>query len=640
MTNDFIDNSGSTPVEKVFALSFGQLRRREARSALLYGVIGLTLALQTDWASTEDGGLWVRLMGLVLVYLGYRFTRAGVRTHSVTHERVELREDGLFLPAILVGVRGRLVPWATLKLAAVFQNSGGGVIVLADHRDSYRIDSIDVGSWARMETLVKGIYAYTMRDPDQKAAMIEEARQFQLGQVRLAIRPIVTQALLVVIGLIYLLEIYLDAVAWDSILSADILMLARMGANTQFLVQAGEFDRWCTAAFLHVGWLHIASNAFGLFCVGMLAELTLGRVRLLLVYFGSAVVASAASTYLAAGLVSAGASGAIFGVLGACFYVQIFATELMPYTLRIRGRAIRAWAVVFLLNIAIPIALPMVDYVAHLAGFVAGFLIAGGCGRRNIGQRQSPGFLVQAMVMILLGTFLATGALRAHAFSDDEDLGIRLLGSITPDTPAKRDLLNGWAWSIVANGAADDREMRGAAVAMRRVNSFQSRADYLDTEASLQHRLGDAAAAVRLERQAWQSSHESGIAAALRDGFWASQLLYFLSAAPPSVKSLSVTRKGSELLIRGSGLSEPDTEVYVGVYASRTPLGIVRAVLPGTAQAEHATGLIAGLPTDTIRLRVLGQFKRLKLTGIQSVRYWPLDEGVTQIWDRMVIHKD
>ena len=619
-----------------FPIGHGEMKKREARSALFSGAMGLAILFQTDWQGTEDGGLWARLMGVVVIYLGYRFIRAGIRTHSTRSEGIELRGDGLFLPAVLVGFRPRLIPWAQLRLAVAFRSRDGGVLVLADHRDTYRIDSVDLGSWFRLEALVEGVYSYTTVNPHQKAVMIAEAERFQRGQVRRGAKPVVTHGLLGLIGLVYCLELYLDAVAWDSILSADIVMLARMGANAQFLVEMGAFDRWCTAAFLHVGWVHIASNAFGLFCVGILAEWTMGRARLLLVYFGSALAASAASTYLAAGLVSAGASGAIFGVLGACFYVQLFATNRMPYSLSIRGRAIRAWAVVFVLNIAIPVILPMVDYMAHLAGFIAGFTILAACGRENIRRGRNAGFYIQALVVILLGTFAAAGIIRASQFDGEDDLGQRLLASIQPDSMAKRDLLNGWSWSIVVDGEAELTEIRNAAAAMRRVNAGGARADYLDTEASLRHRLGDAAAAVRLQRKAWQASHDSGVAAEVRDGFWASQLLCFLRGQPPAEHGISVTGRDMGLVLEGTGLKTVDSEVYIAVHGPRSLLGIIRVVLPPTETLRYAVDRVPGLPTIAQRFSLLGQYPRLRLRGVEDARYWPIDSRVAQLWPDLV----
>src|SRR5512146_890424 len=97
--------------------------------------------------------------------------------------------------------------------------------------------------------------------------------------------------------------------------STDPEILVRFGALERGRVWDGQPWRLLAAAFLHIGWVHLAWNiAFGVLAC-RLVERALGSVRLLVVYLASALGASAASL-LGQDEIAAGASGPLFGVIG------------------------------------------------------------------------------------------------------------------------------------------------------------------------------------------------------------------------------------------------------------------------------------------------------------------------------------
>src|SRR5437868_2695483 len=83
------------------------------------------------------------------------------------------------------------------------------------------------------------------------------------------------------------------------------------------LVANGDWWRLITAAFLHYGPIHLGFNMFFLYWIGTPVEQYLGRARFLLVYFVSGLAGSAGALVLSPNSVTVGASGAIFGILGA-----------------------------------------------------------------------------------------------------------------------------------------------------------------------------------------------------------------------------------------------------------------------------------------------------------------------------------
>ena len=105
-------------------------------------------------------------------------------------------------------------------------------------------------------------------------------------------------------------------------------VLLRLGASyTPYLTERHEYWRLLTAAFLHFGIRHLGNNMFVLFVTGDSLEHALGHVKYLIFYLFSAVGASAASLAVEVAMgqkvLSAGASGAVFAVLGGLIWVLI-----------------------------------------------------------------------------------------------------------------------------------------------------------------------------------------------------------------------------------------------------------------------------------------------------------------------------
>ena len=147
-------------------------------------------------------------------------------------------------------------------------------------------------------------------------------------------------------------------------------------------IAVGEQWRMVTAIFLHGGILHLLMNAYALWIFGPVVERELGRVRFLLIFLTTGLFASAASYAFASNpvQVSVGASGAIFGVVGAFVAYNYRHRELALAAARLRG------LVPFLiLNMVLPSAsTPFIDWRAHLGGFVAG--LGGRHRRRGLGH--------------------------------------------------------------------------------------------------------------------------------------------------------------------------------------------------------------------------------------------------------------
>jgi len=137
-------------------------------------------------------------------------------------------------------------------------------------------------------------------------------------------------------------------------------------AQVPAYVAAGEWWRLITAAFLHVGLLHLGFNMLALLVFGSELEQMLGRWRYLGLYLVSALGgATAIQLFGAPGGAVAGASTAIYGLLGGLGVLMI-----------VRRQNLRGLLTLLAINLFISF-LPGVSLIGHLGGFFAGMLTAG-----------------------------------------------------------------------------------------------------------------------------------------------------------------------------------------------------------------------------------------------------------------------
>jgi rhomboid protease GluP len=175
-------------------------------------------------------------------------------------------------------------------------------------------------------------------------------------------RPIATWVLLGIIGIVFVIETLMGG-------STDTEVLVRMGAKVTPLIAAGEYWRLFTSMFLHIGFLHVMLNGYALVIIGTELERFLGWHRFLAIYLLSGLAGSLASYAFSPNL-SAGASGAIFGIIGAlaAFFV-LHRNQLGSWG----QRRLANIAFLIVLNIILGLTQPRIDNLAHVGGLVAGF---------------------------------------------------------------------------------------------------------------------------------------------------------------------------------------------------------------------------------------------------------------------------
>lgn len=154
--------------------------------------------------------------------------------------------------------------------------------------------------------------------------------------------------------------------------TADVQAILQAGANLNPFTLGGQWWRILTAAFLHFGIIHLAVNMYALWQLGSLLEPAIGHSRFTMLYMICALVASIASLIFNVYVISAGASGAIFGLYG----YQLGAELISTYKDREKLMKVLGNFAIFVVVNAFIAGQVRVDMSGHIGGAVAGLIVA------------------------------------------------------------------------------------------------------------------------------------------------------------------------------------------------------------------------------------------------------------------------
>lgn len=177
-------------------------------------------------------------------------------------------------------------------------------------------------------------------------------------------KPIVTYGLIFICILVFILMYVLGNGSTDN------YTLLVFGANVDTLTKNGDYYRLFTSMFLHIGILHLLCNMYSLYIIGKEVENVFGKVKYLIIYLLSGIAGSILSLAFNHNTICAGASGAIFGLLGALLYFGYYYRTYLGATLT------RSIIPVIVLNLIIGFTSSGIDNAAHIGGLVGGILIA------------------------------------------------------------------------------------------------------------------------------------------------------------------------------------------------------------------------------------------------------------------------
>ena len=197
-----------------------------------------------------------------------------------------------------------------------------------------------------------------------------------------------------IISLICILMYVIVGIYGNNFFNFDANVLAKFGANNILLVKNGEIYRLFTCAFLHVGLIHLVVNMYSLRVIGPSVEGLIGKGKFVFIYLTSAISASLMSlVFVDSNIVSVGASGAIFGLMGALLY---FGYHYRLYL----NDAIKTQIIpVILFNLIIGFMMPGIDNGAHIGGLIGGYLATMAIGIKNKSEKED---MINGWIVLIL----------------------------------------------------------------------------------------------------------------------------------------------------------------------------------------------------------------------------------------------
>lgn len=198
----------------------------------------------------------------------------------------------------------------------------------------------------------------------------------------------------------------------------DPLQMLDWGANYAPRTLSGEAWRIPASMFLHFGVIHLGMNMLALWNVGRLVERLTGAVGFLIMYLAAGIGGALASLWWNPGVISAGASGAVFGVLGALLGYVLPRRDTIPMEVLSHFRSTVFGFLAF--NLLFGLSVTFIDNAAHLGGFgvgtACGLLLSRPLTREMVRRRWRRNVL----------TALIAGAAAAAAFQALPPAGVDL----------------------------------------------------------------------------------------------------------------------------------------------------------------------------------------------------------------------
>jgi rhomboid protease GluP len=300
---------------------------------------------------------------------------------------------------VLRGQKSREVPIPRADILNVVQE-GSVVQCQVNFADRFTVLKV----WAAdEESAAKLVQALPTRRTAQFDQKVQENSSFNQDLAGLGTRALVTPALLVLNCVVFACTVYAGAGFFD----ANGALLVQWGTNYGPRTLDGQWWRLFTAMFLHFGVLHLALNMWALWSIGRLTERLYGSAYFIVLYLFSGLCGSFASLYVHPALNSAGASGAIFGVLGGLFAFMVNPKTRIPASI---AATHRNSAIVFIAyNLFNGFSHAGIDNAAHLGGLAGGIAMGWLLARPvKFEARQSP---MPRLALAMLAGIVVLGVL-------------------------------------------------------------------------------------------------------------------------------------------------------------------------------------------------------------------------------------
>ena len=183
--------------------------------------------------------------------------------------------------------------------------------------------------------------------------------------------------------------------------------LLLFGAKVNQLIAQGQYWRLFTPMFLHIDLMHLLFNSYALYLYGPIVEKLFGKGKFILVYLLSGLMGTLFS-YVLSPNPAAGASGAIFGLMGALLYFRQRQTALFQ---RIFGPGL---LMIIGINLFYGFVMPGIDNWGHIGGLVGGFLVGLGVGLYKNNSAGVKRLLALGLIVVLFAAGIWYGG-RIHS---------------------------------------------------------------------------------------------------------------------------------------------------------------------------------------------------------------------------------
>lgn len=207
------------------------------------------------------------------------------------------------------------------------------------------------------------------------------------------------------------INVIVFALMWLSDSSLSTATLVKFGAKLSYKIVDGEWYRLFTVMFLHADLTHLLFNMVALLQLGSETEMIFGKTRFLIIYFISGLVGSLAS-FIWSPSVSVGASGAIFGLMGANLYLYAMNKEVYK---RVFGYQMIG---ILMINLVYGLVNTSIDDSAHIGGLVGGFIATWAVGYKYQTQFNWRNYLARATLLVYLPAAFYLGTILTHESSN------------------------------------------------------------------------------------------------------------------------------------------------------------------------------------------------------------------------------
>ena len=325
------------------------------------------------------------------------------------HNEEQLKYDKFKVQQIIKKLKRKTLSFK-LNTLNIYTDLGDSVN-LTDDKNSTNVYVHDVDS-IRKNNLVEifpdiaektdykeeGLELFMRITEDMNKKNVEKSSK--LGKIFQTKRPVITYTIMTICILVFGMMYILGNGSSDS---ATLLMF---GANFKYLTcNMHQYYRLLTCIFIHIGIIHLACNMYSLYAIGPAVENFFGKGKYLAIYLVSGIAGSILSLAFNETSLSAGASGAIFGLLGALLYFGYH------YRVYLSNSLTKQIIPVIVVNLVISLMVKNIDLAAHIGGLVAGIIMAMvvGVPDKNKTSERINGII---MLVIYLGFIIYLGMFR------------------------------------------------------------------------------------------------------------------------------------------------------------------------------------------------------------------------------------